>query len=266
MSRPAPGAMWSDDTWSWRLNSRWFVLLGGARAAILQVCDPQVAAGVAAYSSYRTDPLGRLERTLDAMLAIGFGSPARRQQVLAGLERIHDRVQGTTADGTPYSASDPALQYWVLATLVDTVLAVERRYVGRLREEDRERYFQESKHLARSFGIPDELVPQDLAAFRAYVADRFATLDPSAESLDITRSLMRPGLRWVPDPTFVPLNWVTVELLPARLRRRLGLADLNQAELAAVRGARALSRTTLPRLNEVLSANPLNGRAIRGAA
>jgi hypothetical protein len=62
------------------------------------------------------------------------------------------------------------------------------------------------------------------------------------------------------------LNWVTVELLPARLRRRLGLADLNQAELAAVRGARALSRTTLPRLNEVLSANPLNGRAIRGAA
>ena len=251
---------------SWQLNSRWFVLIGGPRAAILQVCDPKVAAGVAMYSTYRTDPLGRLQRTLDAMLAIGFGSPTRRRAMLDGLEHGHGKVTGVTADGERYDARDPELQYWVLATLVDTVLTVERRYVGRIRERDRAAYFEESKALARAFGLPDSLIPTDLSAFRSYMADRFATLEPSEQSVDITRHLMRPGVAWLPDPALVPLNWATTELLPVRLRHRLGLADLNPAELAAVRGARAVTRAALPHMGQFLSANPLNGRAIRGAA
>ena len=47
MQRPASGAMHDRHTLSWQLNSRWFVLIGGARAAIMQVADPKVAAGVA---------------------------------------------------------------------------------------------------------------------------------------------------------------------------------------------------------------------------
>ena len=266
MVRPAAGALHGRDTWSWELNSRWFPLIGGPRAAILQVCDPKVAAGGAAFSTYRTHPLARLERTLDAMLAIGFGSPERREATLEGLARGHASVRGTTADGEEYRADDPELQYWVLATLVDTVLEVERRYVGRLRERDRAAYFDESKLLARAFGIPDRLVPRDLTSFRGYVADRFATLEPSAESIDITRRLMRPGLRFPPDQTFVPLNWATTELLPTRLRHRLGLADLNAAELAALRAARTVSRGTLPHLHRALSVNPLSARAVRAAA
>jgi uncharacterized protein (DUF2236 family) len=258
--------MYGQDSWSWELNSRWFPLIGGPRAAILQVCDPKVAAGVASFSTYRTDPLGRLERTLDAMLAIGFGSPERRAATLEGLERGHRMVRGTTADGEPYRADEPELMYWVLATLVDTVLEVERRYVGRLRERDRAEYFEESKLMADAFGVPSALVPADLDAFRGYMATRIAELEPSADSVAITRSLMRPGLRYLPDQTLVPLNWVTTELLPRRLRRLLGLADLNPAELAAVRGARAVSRTTLPHLRGPIAANPFNGRAIRGAA
>lgn len=264
MGEPAPGALWGRSTLSWKLNSRWFVLLGGPRAAILQVAHPAVAAGVAEYSSYRTDPLGRLERTLEAMLAIGFAPPRRRTEVLGQLDRIHRRVTGATPDGTPYEASDPELQYWVLATLVDTVLEVERRFVGRLRERDRERYFEESTALAGAFGVPESLVPTDLRGFRDYMQDRFATLRPSSQSVDITASLMRPGMRFVPDPAFVPLNWVTATLLPARLRHELGVADLNPAELAAVRSSAVVLRATLPHLTGVLGANPLNGRAIRG--
>ncbi|MEZ5237595.1 MAG: oxygenase MpaB family protein [Microthrixaceae bacterium] len=92
--------MHGPESLSWRFNSQSFVLLGGPRAAILQVCDPGVAAGVAEFSSYRTDPLGRLERTLESMLAIGFGTPERRQQVLDRLERIHGSVSGQLGDGT----------------------------------------------------------------------------------------------------------------------------------------------------------------------
>jgi uncharacterized protein (DUF2236 family) len=264
--RPHDGALYDEASVSWQVNRHWFPLIGGARAAILQVCDPRVAAGVASYSTYKTDPFGRLDRTLDAMLTISFASPERREQMLEHLRRGHARVTGTTADGEHYDANDPELQYWVLATLVDTTFEVERRYVGQLTRADRERFFQESKLIARAFGVPDELIPEDLDAFRAYVARQFETLEPSEDSREITRSLMRPGLPWVPDLSLVPLNWITTELLPARLRHLLGLPDLNTAELAAVRGARLMARSTLPRLHRALTVNPWNSRVLRPAA
>lgn len=264
--RPAPGALFGRDSLSWDVNRTWFPLIGGPRAAILQVCEPRVAAGVASYSTFRTDPFGRLDRTLDAMLTISFAGPEQREEMLDHLRRGHSRVTGTTADGQPYDANDPDLQYWVLATLVDTTFEVERRYIGRLRRDDRERFFQESKSLAVAFGIPERCIPEDLAAFRAYMAEQFATLEPSADTLAVTRALMRPGLRWVPDQSFVPINWVTTELLPARLRHLLELPDLNAAELTAVRSARLMARTTLPHLHQALASNPWSARALRSAA
>ncbi len=266
MGGPARGALHDQRSWSWRLNSSWFVLIGGPRAAIMQVADPKVAAGVAQYSTYRTDPLGRLERTLDAMLTIGFGAPEQKERVLADLRRMHAAVRGRTPDGQPYSALDPQLMYWVLATLVDTVMVVERRYVGRMGERDREEYFDETSAIVEAFGIPERFAPATLAEFREYVADTSETLRPSEDSRDISRSLLQPGLRWVPDTAFVPLDWVTLELLPSTMRRRLHLGELSPSQLAAVRGAQRVSRTTLPRLPRQLTTNPLTGRAVRGAA
>ena len=83
--RPDDEALFSASSLSWQVNRNWFPLLGGARAAILQVCDPLVAAGVASYSTFRTDPFGRLDRTLDAMLTISFASPERRDEMLERL-------------------------------------------------------------------------------------------------------------------------------------------------------------------------------------
>lgn len=263
--RPDNDALFAASSLSWQINRNWFPLLGGARAAILQVCDPRVAAGVASYSTFRTDPFGRLDRTLDAMLTISFASPKRRDEMLDHLRRGHARVVGTTDDGEQYDANDPELQYWVLATLVDTTFEVERRYVGVMRRADRERFFQESKLLARAFAIPEEQIPEDLDAFRSYMRMKFATLEPSTATRDVTLALMRPGLRWVPDQSFVPLNWVTAELLPPRLRCLVGVDDLNPAELAAVRSARLMARTTLPRLHQALAVNPWSSRVLRAA-
>lgn len=266
MVTPADGALYDARSWTWRLNSKWFVLLGGARAAILQVADPRVGEGVESYSTYRTDPFGRLERTLDAVTTIGFGAPERREQVLDDLRRMHAGVRGRTAEGRPYSALDPALMFWVLATLVDTVIEVERRYVGRLGERDRAAYYAESVRVAEAFGIPDRLVPGDLAAFRAYMAERIAAIRPDRASRQITRSLLEPGLAWVPNAAFVPLDWVTLELLPTRMRRELGLDDLGPAQLRVVRGAQAMSRVTLPRLPDALATSPFTARTMRRAA
>lgn len=263
---PARGALYDRSSLSWRMNSQSFVLLGGPRAAILQVCDPGVAAGVADFSAYATDPFGRLERTLDAMLTISFGTPQRREAVLAGLERAHRSVQGSLGDGTEYSALDADRQLWVLATLTDTVIEVDRRYLGKLRPADRAAYYEESKRLAAAFGIPAALVPEDYGAFRDYVAERCATLQPTDESRLITRSLMAPRVRFVPGIAWVPFNLVTTELLPRRIRRGLGVRDLNAAELATVRAAQLSMRNSVAHLAGAWSSNPFSGRALRQAA
>jgi uncharacterized protein (DUF2236 family) len=266
MDGPATGALHDRESWSWRLNSSWIVLIGGARAAIMQVAEPGVAAGVAQFSSYRTDPLGRLERTLDAMLTVGFGAPEQKDRVLAELRQMHASVRGRTEDGAAYSALDPRLMYWVLATLIDTVMVVERRYVGRMSERDLHEYFDETFAMVDAFGIPERFAVASLPEFRDYMADMSATLRPSEASRDISRSLLQPGLRWVPDTAFVPLDWVTLELLPSTMRRRLHLGELSPTQLAAVRGAQRVSRSTLPRLPRQLTTNPLTGRAVRRAA
>lgn len=262
MVQPAAGAMWGPESLSWEHGSRWFNLVGGPRAAIMQTSDPKVAAGVAQYSSYRTDPFGRLERTMDAMLAISYGSPERREKVLADLRDMHRKVRGRTSDGSPYSALDPALMFWVLATLTDTVMVVDHRYLGRMNERDRVSFYDESRQLADAFGIPASFVPADLAEFRTYMADTVRSLRPDDDSREIARSLLQPGLKWVPDLAFVPLEWITTELLPTPLRQRLWIDDLSAAQLAAVRSARAMSRRALPHVPGGLGVNPFAGRAI----
>lgn len=266
MVRPAEGALYSGSSITWRFNSRSFVLLGGPRAAILQICDPGVAAGVAAYSTYRTDPLGRLERTLEAMLAISFGGPDRREAVLAGLEKAHERVNGTLADGTAYSALDADRQYWVLATLIDTVIEVDRRYLGKMCASDRVAYYEESKRLAAAFAIPESLVPYNYDAFRDYFTERVSSLEPTDDSREVTRELMAPRIPFVPGFAWLPFNLITTELLPARMRHHLGLRDLNVAELTAVRATQVSMRNSVAHVSGILTANPFNARALRSVA
>ncbi len=264
--KPAQGALYDSSTLAWRLNSESVVLLGGPRAAILQVCDPGVAAGVAQYSTYQTDPFGRLTRTLTAMLAISFGSQKSRERTLDRLERIHSHVNGTLADGSPYSALDADRQMWVLATLTDTVIEIDRRYGGKMKEADRRAYYTETKAIAAAFGIPDDEVPDDLDAFRDYFSEKVATLEPTEESRDIAKTLMYPRVKPIPGAALLPVTLITKELMPARLLAELGFSRLSQAELATVRASQLVVRNSVAHVSTALLANPLNRRAIRAAA
>ena len=161
---------------------------------------------------------------------------------------------------------EPERQHWVLATLTDTVIEVDRRYLGRMRRRDRVAYYEETKRLADAFGIPPSLVPEDYEAFREYMADRVATLEPTPESIDITRHLMSPKVPFVPAVAWVPFNLVTTDLLPRRLQRLLGIRDLNAAELSAVRATQLSMRNSVAHVAGAWADNPLNGRAVRSAA
>ena len=160
---------------------------------------------------------------------------------------------------------EPDRQFWVLATLTDTVIEVDRRYLGWLRPADRARYYEESKRLAAAFGVPESMVPAGYEDFREYMAERVATLAPTDASVDITRSLMAPRIPPVPSTAWVPFNLVTTDLLPRRLQHLLGIRDLNPAEQATVRATQVWMRNSVAHLAGAWTDNPLSGRVSRNS-
>src|SRR5436190_21701417 len=95
---------------TWRVDREIAVLLGsGARALLLQVAHPQVAAAVVEHSRYRSDPLGRLRDTLEAIYGFAFEDVRRVEQIVRHVNGLHHRVQGFAPGGQPYSAQDPRL-------------------------------------------------------------------------------------------------------------------------------------------------------------
>ncbi len=259
-------ALYGSASLTWQLSTRWTSLLGGQRALLMQVAHPSVAAGVAEHSDFTREPFSRLDRTLNAVMTIGFGSDTERAAMLDTLDRVHAGVTGTTAAGDPYRALDPELQFWVHATLVDTVFCIERRYLQILTRTERARLYLESVEMAGALGIPDRHIPSDLATFRAYMDEMNRSLDPSVQSRAVARSVLRPGLRLLPDPLLVPLAWATLEMLPRPLRRAYGYRDLAPPQLAAVRTGQLAARTTLPRLPQSLLRLPGADRYLDRAA
>jgi uncharacterized protein (DUF2236 family) len=160
--------MFGPETVTWRIGREAVLLVGGGRALILQIAHPLVAAGVEQHSSYDVDPWGRLYRTIDVTTKIAFGDRKTSGAAAAALRRVHARVTGEAPDGSPYAANRPDLLLWVWATLVDTSLAVYRRYVGPLTPVEVERYYEEQTRFALACGVPDGAWPDRYAAFRAY--------------------------------------------------------------------------------------------------
>src|SRR5205807_2252932 len=99
-----------------RINRESFLLLGGTAALLMQVAHPLVAAGVDQHSDFRTAPLPRLIRTVDATLEIVFGDRTRAERAIRRIDRVHAPIRGKAQDGRAYMARDPRLMLWVPTT------------------------------------------------------------------------------------------------------------------------------------------------------
>lgn len=255
----ADDALFGPDTVTARVVTESVLLLGGPRALLMQIAEPAVAAGVAQHSEFEADPFGRLVRTLDAMTTIAFGTPEEAEAVLDGLRRVHDAVTGDLDDGSPYEANDPELLFWVHATLVDTVLEVERRYLGYLTPDEREQYYDESKRLARAFGVPDELIPPDLTGFLAFMDHQCRTVEVGDTAVHLSRAILSPPVPLVPGVAWEPIRLVTIDMLPRPLREAYGLRwDVYRKRL--LRSSQAGVRLVLPRIPRVVRNLPTTAR------
>jgi uncharacterized protein (DUF2236 family) len=259
----------SDDSVLRRVHRERALALSGPRALLMQAAHPLAVSGLLAHSSGLDDPYGRLERTAVVMDTIAFGSRAEADRLSAGVRAMHRRVRGRLREpagryprGTPYRADDPELLMWILFTLVDSALLVYGMYVGPLTRAEQEAYWEDYKVIGRLFGLPPRDMPDTLDELFAY---RGEMLD--GDELHVTpwaRSRAREIVMDPPLPLYLrPLrdtvNFITVALLPPRLRREYGFWSLPPAtmrKLMVAGGAEYVRRAVIPLLPDRLRLVP----------
>jgi len=249
-----------------RVHREWAVAFSGPRALLMQATHPVAFEGFFAHTGAMDAPYERLARTAKVMDTIAFGSREDADRATRRVRAMHRRVRGQLTEpagrfpaGTPFAADDPELLLWVLATLVDSALVVYDRYVGSLSRVERDAYWQDYRVIGSLFGLQDDEMPVDIDAFDDYMRDMLEGDDlfvtPAARQLAI-QIVMRPPVPLIRRPVLELVNFITVGLLPSRLRRQYGLRWNPVRSLALRGGAEYAKRVIVPLAPEGLRYTP----------
>lgn len=234
---------------TWAVWSHPAVLIGGWRAAIVQMFHPPTAAGVAQHSVYQGDFCGRLRRTGEYFATVALGDSPSAVMASERLRQVHERVTGIEPlTGRPYRACDPENQLWVHVTSWHSALYAYECYgAGRLSAQYEARYWQECRTASELQDVEPADVPCSRAAVREYFESMRPSLRVSEPARAIMHSLLPPPLSWELAP-FAPLLPVlaaaTVATIPRHMRR---LGGFDQSRILDV-GARPITRMTVTAL------------------
>ncbi len=223
----------NDDSIIRHVHRNKVMALAGPRALLMQAAHPVAFAGFFMSTDSIQDPYPRLRRTGEVLHMIVFGERARASRATARVRAVHRRVRGELAEpagrfpaGTPWAADDPDLLLWILATLVDSSLVVYERYVGALGRDEREAYWADYRVVGSLFGLSDRDMPERISELEDYIGDMLGGdvlyVSPQARELAI-QIVMHPPVPLAARPLLEVANFVTIGLLPAKLRRQYGL-------------------------------------------
>ena len=250
--------LFTDDSMMRRVQREHVVGLSGPRALLMQAAQPLAFAGFFAHTRALDAPYERLERTARVLDLVAFGPAHEAQRATRRVRAMHRRVRGTLdapsgrfPAGTPYAADDPALLLWILATLADSAIVVYDRYVESLDRDERDALWRDYKLIGREFGLRDRDMPPTIEDLDEYMADMLEgdDLEVTDEAREVAvRIVMRPPVPFSARPWLELANFITVGLLPARLRREYGLAWDPAREVALRGGAEYAKRLVVPLL------------------
>jgi uncharacterized protein (DUF2236 family) len=251
-----------------------FSLTTGAAFA-LQVMHPSVGAVVGEHSVFRTDAIGRAERSIASVLTWVYGGPEALVEA-DRLRTLHAPLRTTTADGVEHKALSSGPWAWILLT-APYAYTVAARYFSRrpLTRADEEAFYAEIQQLMRNLHVAEKEIPASyadyLARFEEVLAGTLVAHPTAHEFLAATRRVpppvglpaaMRPLWRVLADLPGRVQHFVTVGTLPPRAREILGLHWSARDE----RRLRLLGRTvalTMMVLPERLRYLPIAYRARR---
>lgn len=244
-TRPAgEAALFGPDSVAWQVyDNPVSLFIGGSTAVLLELAEPRVRSGVWDHTSFRTDPLPRMKRTGLAAMVTVYAARSTAEAMIAGVGRMHGRVEGVTPAGQPYRASDQDLLDWVQATAGFGFLEAYSTFVRPVSNADRDRFYAEGAPAAALYGAVG--APRSQAKLEAQFEAMRPKLERSEivfEFLDIVRRapIFPAPLR----PLQRMLIRASVEITPAWVREILGLDatyGLRPGEAAIIRGMAALA-------------------------
>ncbi len=244
-SAPAgENALAAPDSVSWRIFKNPIGLfIGGVSAVLLELAEPRVRSGVWDHTSFRTDPVRRLQRTgLAAMMTV-YGPRSEAEAMIGRVRQLHARIAGRTPSGEAYRADDPELLNWVHATAAFGFVEAYNRFVQPLTGADVSRFYAEGSRTANLYGATT--VPRSEAELHAFFDSMRPRLAPSPiifEFLDIMRRapILPPASR----PMQRLLVRAAIDVLPLWAPGLLGLKsewELKDWQRRIVRGAGQLT-------------------------
>jgi uncharacterized protein (DUF2236 family) len=254
-----PG-IFGPDSVTWRvLSNPASVFIGGVTAVLFELAEPRVRSGVWDHTDFRRDPARRVRRTGLATMAFTYGSMRDVEALTMRVRRLHDRVRGTTPDGQAYQANDPELLTWVYVTAGYGFLSAYLRYVNpRLARAEQDRYYAESVHACRYYGV--NRMPGSVLEVDHYLE----TIRPQLRRHKIVDEFLK--LVWnVPlvAAQALPLQRLLVQaavgLLPPWARELLGL----EKAYRWCRAARPLVRATVALSGHLIRNGPQHQACLR---
>lgn len=245
---------------AWRYAGDVRLLATGAYAILLQVSHPTVGAGVSEHSSFRSDPWGRLLRTLDYSYAMTYGGPELAAATGRAIRETHKRIKGVKPDGERYHALEPEAYAWVHATLAHSIVRGHEVLGRPMAAADVEQFYGEWRRSGKLIGVRERDLPASWREFGPYFermkAERLERTAAVDEVLEALGKPAKPDLRFLPQaawrlvriPATHQIDLVTAGLLGPDLRARFGVrwSRAKERELGLLAGASRAATPLLP--------------------
>lgn len=286
-AHPAPDrdlGLFGPGSMTWRVHAEPILALAGLRALFLQSLHPRALAGVVQNSSFRTDPWGRLVRTINFVATAVYGTTAQAEAAGRRVRAVHAGLTATDpVTGERFRIDDPELLRWVHVTEVDSYADTARRAGVRLDRAGWDGYWREQRRTAALVGLDPAGVPGSTAEAADYYRAVRPRLAMTREAADALRFLASPPPPWRPGsgagwrtvldrlgrPSFrvayLGVAATAFGLLPAWARRLYGAPGLPTTDLTATVTARGL-RLALNALPHRVYEGPLYRSAMARAA
>jgi len=219
---PAQDSWFGPESMTWLIQTDWSVLIGGVESLLVQTLHPPTMAGVADHSDYKIDPFGRLNRTVAFLGETTFASADRAQKAVDTVRSIHERVEGTTPDGTPYRANDSRNLLWVHATEIDGFLRAYQRFGSvDISSADADRYVAEMARVGEGLGI--EHAPRSVNELQTVLRSYIPELKLNSQSREALRFLIYPPNTLPQKAAYTVVLSAAISMLPNWARRKLWL-------------------------------------------
>lgn len=221
------------DSLTARYAADWRLVMLAPSALLLQVAHPVIGSGVAEHSVFKTDTLGRFERSYWPTIALAFygdDTAAYGRDIRA----MHKGIGGVDHAGRRYHAWEPDAYFWVLGTAYWASTVIADTFGKGLSHSEKEELYAGWRHASLLAGLRERDIPADVAAFEKFfdqllterlehhpsVDDVVATMRRAPTPDGVPAWLWKPVMWGVVGPFAV---WVNTGVLPPRARDLLGL-------------------------------------------